>query len=41
MHRFRAIENEDAAAAHGLKVSGALDGTQLAYAQHGAGNGTL
>ena len=34
-HRIGAIENEDAAAALWLEVSGALDGAQLADANHG------
>ena len=33
-HRFRSIEDEDAATAQGLKVGGALDGAQLAHTQH-------
>ena len=40
-HGLRTIENEDAAAAHRLKVGGALHGTQLAHTQHGAGYRTL
>ena len=40
-HGFCAIENENAAATHGLKVSGALDGAQLADAQHGTRDGAL
>src|SRR5260370_75404 len=40
-HGLRAIEDEDAAAAHGLKVGGTLDGAQLAHPQHGARDGAL
>src|ERR1700740_882201 len=35
-HGLRAIEDKNAAAAHGLKVSGTLDGAQLADPQHRA-----
>ena len=40
-HGLRAIEDEDAAPAHGLKVGRALNSAQLAHAQHGARDGTL
>ena len=36
-HGVRAIEDEDAAAAHGLEIGGALHRANLADAQHGAG----
>ena len=39
MHGFGAVEDEDAAAAHGLKVGGPLDGAELPDAEHGAGYG--
>src|SRR5713226_6330814 len=35
-HGLRAVEDEDAAPAHGLKVGGTLDGAQLADTQHRA-----
>ena len=38
-HGLRAIENEDAAAAHGLEVGGALHCAKLADAEHRAGYG--
>src|SRR6267378_8032636 len=40
-HGFRAIENKNAAPAHRLKVGGALDGAQLADAQHRTCDGAL
>src|SRR5882762_6173993 len=40
-HGLRAIEDENAAAPHRLEIGGALDGAQLAYAQHGARYRTL
>ena len=40
-HGFRPIENEDAAAAHRLKIGGALNGAQLADAKHRARDGSL
>ena len=40
-HGLRAIQDEDAAAAHGLEVGGALHGAKLADAQHGARDGAF
>ena len=41
VHGFGAIQNKDAATSHGLEVGGALDGAELADAQHRARDGTL
>lgn len=40
-HGFCAVEYENAAAAHRLEVSGALDRPKLADAEHGTGDGIL
>ncbi len=40
-HGFGAVEDKNAAAAHGLERRGALNGANLADAQHGAGDGSF
>ena len=40
-HGFGAVEDKNAAAAHGLEIRGALNGANLADAQHGARDGSF
>lgn len=40
-HGFGAVKNENAAASHGLKVRGTLNGAKLSDAKHGTGDGTF